>query len=204
MNDKIKKFKDREFSWSCLSSWFWDRDEWYSKYILGIRPEPTVQMLFGNVVGEKLAEDSNYLPGAPRYPIAEKKLTAKLGSIKLLGYLDFFDKKTKDFIENKTSSNPRCWTQKACDEHGQLLFYKLLIYINYKVAPDKIGCKLVYIPVEQGGDFKMYVKKNPIKVFDVKHTTADVLKFAKHIKDTHKEMIDYIKSRSKELEEIKK
>jgi hypothetical protein len=53
--------------------------------------------------------------------------------------------KTKDFYEIKTGVSK--WTQKRANEHLQLHFYAMGIYLEYKVVPKVV--KLIWIETER-------------------------------------------------------
>ncbi len=204
MNAKKRNLKNhinrhRPLSWSALSAFEYNKEQFYSKYIEGIKTDPTPKMLYGNVVGERIASDANFLPEiSPRYKIYEKKLEGKIGEICLTGFLDNYCPDTHAFHEFKTSSSKTRWTQKSANEHGQILFYKLLIWLNYQIPPEQVKCRLWYIPVHENGSFEMELSKELIQSFEVKHTSADVLKFGNYIKQVWKEMEEFVESYSSE------
>jgi hypothetical protein len=182
----------RPLSWSAISSFNHNKEEWYRRYILNEKLQTTPAMEFGTKIGTFLAEIPEFMPEVPRYPVFEHRLTAKIDNIFLIGYLDSFDPKTKNFIEYKTSSNKTRWTQKTAQEHGQILMYLFLLWKNYGVPPEEIKCSLVYVPVTEGGDFQLKVSDEPVKIFKVRHTSADVLKFAAYIREVYREMEQYV------------
>lgn len=187
--------RQRPLSWSSISSFNYNREEWYDRYILGKKSDDSAAMLAGKRIGERLASDQTFLPQVPRYDTYEKELRAKIGEIYLIGFLDSFNSKTKDFLEYKTSSNKKKWTQKSCNEHGQILMYLFLLWKNYGITPEQIKVKLVYIPVKESGDFSINLSGEPAQVFEIKHTTVEVLKFASLIKQTYQEMQEYVTNR---------
>ncbi len=182
----------RPLSWSCISSFLYNKEEWYKKYILN---EPTLSnpaMEAGKKIGERIANDLTFLPELPRLKHYEKKLEGKIGDILLVGYLDMFDPDTKNFDEIKTSSNSKKWTQKSSESHFQLDMYYLLLWLNYEIPPEKIQCRLHYIPVQENGKFEIdIVEPIKIKTFEIKKTTIDILKFGSYVKKIHQEMIAY-------------
>lgn len=192
---KKHRFEFKPLSWSAMSSFMYDKEQWARKYVDGIIDPPNAQMGFGNVVGQKLASDPTFLPAVPRYAQFEKKLEGKIGEIELIAFLDSFDPETKAFFEYKTSSNKTKWTQKSAEAHGQLDFYFLLLWLNYQIPPEKVRCSLHYIPVHETGDFQMEISKESIKFFEVCKTTKDILKFGAEIKKIYKEMITYADKR---------
>lgn len=191
----INTWKKRKVSWSQIASWEYDKEQWFSKYILGIGQESNPQMEFGRVIGEKLASDPSFLPEVLRYKVFEKEFNTRLSNFVITGYLDSYCPDTHNFYEYKTSSNPNKWNQKSVNKHGQLLFYKALIYLCEKVKPEDIKCKLFYIPVHQNGSFEMEIN-GKVQHFDFDNTTTmEVLKFLNYIKRTRKEMESYAHKR---------
>lgn len=178
--------KTRPLSWSAISSFQYDPEQWYKKYVLNEPQQSNPAMEFGKVVGEKLASDSAFLPEVPRYKHMEKKFEGKIGDIQLIGFLDSYCPDTKSILEFKTSSNSKRWSQKKAEIHQQIDFYCLLVWLNHGVLPEK--CHLCYIPVEEGGSFEMKLSDKPVQIFEVKKTAVDVLKFGNYVKDIYKQM----------------
>ena len=188
--DLINNWKKRKVSWSQIASWEYDKEQWFSKYVLGEAQDSNAQMEFGKVIGERLASDPSFLPEVLRYKVFEKEFNAKLSDFIITGYLDSYCPYTHNFYEYKSSSNPNKWNQRSVKLHGQLLFYCGLIFLNHKIIPKKIS--LFYIPVRMNGEFKMELNKgSKIQSFPVEYTTIEVLKFLNYIKKTRKEMLKY-------------
>ena len=183
----------RHVSWSCLSSWEWNKDEWYDKYVLGNRTPPSAAMLFGNVVGESLTTDKPMVKDIITHSHMEYKLTANLGDITLLGYVDTYCPKTKSMREYKTSQSMKRWSQKSTNEHGQITMYALMLHLQDKVHPDDLTIHLDHIPTITKQDFTVALKE-PITVNSYKtvRTMGDILRFAAYIQKTHKEMCKFI------------
>ncbi len=152
-------------------------------------------MLFGNEVGGKIAADPKYLPEVPRYKIFEQKFEAEISGIPLVGFLDSFCPDSFGMHEYKTASSKNKWNHKSVNSHGQLKFYKLLIWINKGITPENIKCHLTYIPVRKAGGFKegfrMELSDAKPQTFEAKHTSAEVLEFANFIKAKFNEMVEY-------------
>jgi len=182
----------RPVSWSCLSSWEWNKESWYKSYVLGERDPATPAMLFGNTVGETLGTKDSMVPGIIAYPEMEYKLEAKLGKIKLIGYADSYHPEKKMLREYKTSQNAKRWNQDSVDKHGQLTMYALLLFLMDKVKPEDLKIHLDHIPTQENGDFSVsLVDPITINTFETKRTMKDILEFATYIKDTHKQMCEY-------------
>lgn len=178
---------DRAYSWSQHSSFGYSPKQWFDKYVMGIETPPSIEMLWGNVVGNRLASDPAFLPEVERATIFEHELRNKVGDIELLGFLDSFDPDTKVLLEYKTSRNKKTWTHATANKHKQLDFYCYLIYMVHKIKPEDLTIKLIYIPchIENGA---MALSGEAPKTFNVKKTMTDILRFANEIVDRRKEM----------------
>lgn len=98
-------------------------------------------MEYGKVVAtalEKGIETNDVLTDSamillPKYDIADKEITVDLktkdGTIPLVGRPDTLDSVSKAFREYKTGKHP--WTQKKAQEHLQMRFYAMIIYLKY-------------------------------------------------------------------------
>ena len=187
--------KQRPLSWSQISSFQYSPESWYKKYILNEKQEENEKMRFGKKIGERLASDPTFLPEVPRLPIFEKKLMAKMDKLYLVGFLDSFQETPTALCEYKTSSNTKKWTQKSAQEHGQILLYLYLIWVNYKIPPNEVFTRLTYIPVNETGDFSLELtKSSPIKTFEIKHTPLEVLSFMQSVKNTILEMEQFVET----------
>lgn len=188
----------RALSWSAIASFEWSKEDWYKKYVLKIKQPSNPAMEFGKVVGERLATDTTFLPEVLRYPVFEKELRGVIGDIPLVGFLDSYDPATHHFYEYKTSANTKKWNQKSAEAHGQILFYMFLIWVNYKIPPEKLSATLFYIPVEESGSFELKLSEAPVQSFKVKHTSVEVLNFGIYVKNVVKEMGEYVKANNPE------
>lgn len=178
-------------SWSSMNAFLeWNKDSWYRLYVLGQRTPINNLMKIGIEVGEKIVSDSSFLPSIERPEIFEHNLSGVIGGVKIIGHLDGYTHGI-GIDEYKTSVSKGKWDQKKVDSWGQLTFYCLLIYIHYKIPPEKLRLRLYSIPIEEKGDFS-YTVGEPI-MFKTKRTMADILKFTSLIKETHKAMKEYIK-----------
>lgn len=202
-------------SWSSLSKFGYEgnmkyakRSEWYERYVLGKRQtDPSPFMIAGTVIGERLVADKKFLPEVPRFPVFEQELRGTIWNIELVGHLDGFGLDQKLLGEYKTSSNPKTWTQETVDHHDQILFYCLLIWLNYKIRPEDLKITLTYIPcklVTKDGVKKTLITMNDkevvltgekAKTFRTKRTMRQVLEFQTKIKNAHAEMVKYIEAR---------
>jgi hypothetical protein len=183
-----KTWLARPFSWSQLSAFQYNRKQWFERYILNEKSPDTEALRFGKQIGERLASDPKFLPEVPRLKVFEQGISTTLGGIKLISYFDSFEPEPLEFVEYKTSANEAKWTHQSANEHGQMTFYYLQLYLEYKAKPEDIPSRLVYIPCEADHDFKLVISPEPIQIFEVKKTMADILRFAGEIKATRYEM----------------
>lgn len=178
---------ERKYSWSQHSSFKYSPMQWYKKYVLGEETPPSSEMLFGNVCGGLLASDPSYLPEVERATIFEQELHGKVGDIELIGFLDSFCPEKKILLEYKTSRNKKTWNHSSANKHQQIDFYCYLIYHTYKIKPEELTIKLIYIPTHvHEGDIVLSGEKP--QTFNVKKTMADILSFANEIVEQRKKM----------------
>lgn len=197
MSKKFNIHKDllanRPLSWSALSSFDYDPEQWYQNYFKGNKGEPSAEMLFG----KKFADSCE-----ARKPLAPVTLLSKMeqpfefhfNDIPIIGYADTFEEETKDHTgEYKTGV--KAWDQNRVDNHGQIKMYALGNFILNKMKPEKCRFFLEWIPTERRGDYTIALKK-PVKVhhFETRCTTMDILKFGKYINSTVKEMELYVRN----------
>ena len=184
MNLKTKKLllPRNYLSWSQVSLYEYSPEQYRRDYILGEERTITPAMEYGKKLAtilEKGDDEKDILITGlfhllPKYKVAEKELTAEMSGIKLLGKLDSYDPKTHNFYEYKTGKK---WTQRRVDNHGQLTFYSMLIYLNYKILPKM---KLIWVETEnKEGEIQATGK---IKEFETERTLPDILKFMAKIK----------------------
>ena len=208
MKKQINPFEGRDLheqlrfpkmSWSSISAWEWNKEEWYQRYYLGIRGESNSAMEAGRIIGERLATDKKYLPEVKRPGVAEYMIHTKFNDIDILGHLDFWDSKTKTLTEIKTTQNKKRWTVQSVKDHGQISFYALLLFLKHDIRPDELKINLVSIPVQMEGDFEVRRSKEPIQIFETKRTMMEVLEFGVKIKKTFGEMKAFIHSKEVDL-----
>lgn len=192
------KWEDRPMSWSQISSFEYDPEQWYRKYYLNEAPDTSKEMEFGKKIGKKLETDSRFLPMIPRHSKMEHPFQCKFGKIPagLIGYADTFcDQTCRKLSEYKTGK--KAWTQSRVDDHGQIDMYLLMNYIINKVRADDVEITLVWMPTQDNGDFSIsFVEPigNYIKIFHTKRTMVDILQFGKRINSVYKQMKEYVKN----------
>lgn len=207
MNSKTKTLLlPRQYlSWSQMSLYEWNPEQYRKIYILGEERTTTPEMEYGKrlaTILEKGDDGKDILISGlyhllPKYKIAEKELTAEMSGIKLLGLLDSYDPKTHNFYEYKTGKE---WTQRKVDNHGQLTFYAMLIYLNYKILPKM---KLIWVETEwKNGEI---IATGRIKGFSTERTLVDILRFIARVKKTAMDISEmYRKELDKTLKKVKK
>ncbi len=196
--EQILTWSQRPYSWSQHSSFLYNPNEWYERYILDQKAPATKEMLFGTEIGLKLASDASFLPQVPRYPIFEHPLRATLNSIDLVGYMDTYDPQKNAFREYKTGKRP--WTRERVDTHGQLTMYALLLYLSMKLHPKNLVIHLDWLPTKENGDFSIsLIDPKAIQSFSTSRTLADILRFGTEIMETRKQMEEFIHTKSSTL-----
>lgn len=188
---KWKLKKERPLSWSAISSFEYNPEQWYQNYVIGNKEEPNAMMRFGKEMGERFAAEPHFLPQLPRGELYEYELRAVFGKIPLIGFIDCYTPHTLG-DEYKTGIKP--WTQKRADEHGQLDMYALLLWLQEKVRPEEVKWRLSWLPTKETGDFRITFA-NPhdpeVITFETKRTMKHVLAFGKRINETVKLMEEY-------------
>lgn len=193
--DLTKQLLFPTLSWSSVSAWEWDREEWYDQYVLGNRIVPNATMLAGIKIGQKLCTHPKFLPVVPRPSIYEHTLKVMLGKIQLTGHMDGWTAEELILDEYKTSTNPKRWTQKKVDNHGQLTFYCLLLWLNDGIKPEDIRIRLSAILTEEKGEKVVLSKDKIVKTFETKRTMVDLVKFMSYLEKVYNEMNEYVQKR---------
>ncbi len=180
-------------SWSSYNAFTsYDREKWYDQYVLGIRGPSNPAMDAGRVIGERLATDPAYLPMVPRPEIYEQELAAKLDKIRLVGHLDGWSPSVPEILEYKTTQNKIKWDKKTVATHGQLDFYCLLVWLNFKIPPEKLKLSLTAIHLKESGSFNLE-PTGQVEVIPTTRTMKDILLFAGKLKKVHNQMSYYVK-----------
>lgn len=189
---QIARWKARSYSWSQHQSFRdYDKEEWYSKYILG-NPVPTnKRMLFGSQVGKRIETDPTYIPQLPR-GIMEYGIEVMMDDIALVGYMDSYIQEEKHIHEFKTSSKDG-WSQDKVDKHNQLDFYCLLLMLKENIKPENVKITLHHLVTEESGDFSIkFASPFTINSYETRRSTRDCLLFGAEIIKIRQEMEKYI------------
>ena len=185
--------KQRPLSWSALSSFEYDPEQWYSRYILGEKGPESHEMKFGKIVANSFGTDKPLAP-VTLYPVVEQPLKVVFNRIPLIGFMDTYDPKTHNFREFKTAKT--LWTKEKAEAHGQLRMYAMMLFITHKVKPEDYTIHLDCIQTIEGGDFNLnFVKPFNIVSYQVKITMQDILNFGARINKAVKEMEVYAQAR---------
>lgn len=187
--------QSRPLSWSAISRFEYNPEEWYQKYILGIVDTDNKEMIFGKLFAKSIED------GKPLAPIsivgkAEHVFKVVFNGIPLIGFVDNFCTETnRKLREYKTGKKP--WDQKRVDAHGQIDMYLLMNYITNKVRPEEVECALEWIPTIETGDFKIEFAY-PITVhhFKTKRTLSDIINFGARINSIVNAMQTYVNSKN--------
>lgn len=181
----------RPLSWSAISKFEYDPEEWFRKYILGEKTIETIEMKFGKAFASAIEDGKPLAPvtiihGPEAVPgkNVEYPFKVVLRGIPLVGYADTFDdRKCKRLGEFKTGK--KAWDQKRVDEHGQITMYLLMNFIQNKVPPEEVSCFLEWIPTTDTGDFNItFLEPVTVHPFETKRTMADIINFGKRIEST--------------------
>lgn len=190
--DQRKIWEKRPYSWSQHSSWQYDKNEWYKRYILGESTPSNPALDFG----KKFADSIEWgTPMAPVliYPKVEYGIKASLDRLELVGYLDSWCPERLRLAEYKTGVKK--WDQKRVDEHGQLTFYALLHYLANQIKPEDIHMILQWLPTKTHANFTFGLV-GEIHTFETRRTMREALMLASEIQSVRKEMEEYITSRA--------
>jgi len=190
----IEQFRQRPLSWSSISSFEWDREEWYQKYIMGQQSIESVEMKFGKDFALSIEDGSCSVKDLMDNLETKKehKFHVMFGEIPLVGFADAFcDKTFKKLNEVKTGKKE--WDQKRVDEHRQIDMYLLMNFITNKVKPEDVECTLFWLPTKDNGDFSIsFVEPITVHKFKTKRTMRDILVFSAYVRNIYVEMINFI------------
>lgn len=212
--------KKRPLSWSQISSFEWDKEEWYFKYrihgdcrrfneetgeqafcvVAGCADmncpvvKTTVEMEFGKKFAKSIEDGNCIVPELMEKLKGKKEFPFKnimFGDIELVGYADDFCPTTfKKLDEVKTGKKK--WDQKRVDSHGQIDMYLLMNWIANKVRPEDVICHLHWIPTQDNNDFSItFIVPIKVHTFETKRNMQDILKFGARVNRIYQEMQDF-------------
>ena len=195
------------FSWSQYYLWKKSKREFYKRYILGEESKSNKYFAKGKELsrylekGEILHYSNDPLLETvgklvPKLDIMEEEIIVDLQGTKLLAFLDTISIDSTEFNEYKTGKIP--WTQLLVDEHEQLDFYALCIFIRSgeTIIPK---CKLIWIETEEveeddeGNSGKITLLKytGVVEEFIRKFTKKDIVRILTKILVILKEIDEY-------------
>jgi len=184
----------REYiSWSQLSAYETSPYQYAKRYIYEDNPE-NPRMKLGRDVAEMLEEGIEqedkelefFRTFLPEYPEKEYKIEGEISGIKILGKLDGWDEKNLHIGEYKTGAKGT-WNQKRVDEHGQLSFYALLVYLKYGKLPKRIT--LHWLPTAITPEKGLHLTGD-IHHFETTRTQKDLIDIGARIKRAWKGIIE--------------
>lgn len=200
---QIAKWLLRDFSWSQLSSWEYDPEQWYRSYILGEK-QSSIQMSFGSFVDNKLQTDPTFLPIVERYPIMQHEMRAIFRGVRLVGFADGYDPRLWRLKDDKTGV--AIWDQKRADETGQITMYLFLLYAIEKIKPENMRSFISWLPTKQvrsagsglrnRDDFKIEFRDDPVVpvIIETRRTMKDLAEFGTRIMKARAAMLLYAKN----------
>ena len=182
---------NRPLSWSAISSFEYDKEQWYRTYVLGIK-QSSRELDFGSKIDQRIQDDPTFLPKLPRYPLMQHEMRATLLGIPLIGKPDGLDLDVCILADYKTGK--KAWDQKRTDETGQLKMYLLLVWLTQQIPPERFTCLIHWLPTMEMGDFSIRLKGTKVYTFETKITMQDILQFGVRIKKTYAAMQEYAKN----------
>jgi hypothetical protein len=137
-------------SYSQYALWNSSKVSYRKRYYENIPIKENAEMIFGKKIGRYLEEDHPEVDHIEKYDTPEHRIELEIDGVKLLGYIDSYDSKNKQFIEYKTSHKDKYgkdqWNALKVQKHEQLDWYSMLIQEKYGEVVDK--CKLIYLETE--------------------------------------------------------
>ncbi len=181
---------DRPLSWSGISSFQWNKKQWYDKYVRKILPEITPELEFGSMVDKKFQDNKKFLPKLVRYPVMQHEMRVEWDGIPLLGYSDQYDPSIPAIRDLKTGRKP--WDAKRARDTGQLTMYLFMLWLMDKsIKPEKFELYIDWAPTHIEDGKVAFVKEGDIRTFKTSRTMRDILLFGSLIKETWAEMEEY-------------
>ena len=175
----------------CGSEWG-SPEKWYERYILGIKDDPSPELIFGSMVDKKIQADPTFLPELERFPAMQYKMFATWNKIKMIGYADGWHRAELKLKDDKTGRAQ--WTQAKADSSGQFTFYLAMMYIQEQVEPGVVKIFVDWMETEKTKAGKIrFVKDMKVKRFITKRTRVQVLDFLGEIEKVVMQMQDYVR-----------
>lgn len=192
-------------SWSAMQTFKRDREQFIRHYIYGEPHEFTNPSMdfgaeFANTLVRRKKHDDPVmdiiLRSIPKLPCAEYEIKAqvpsKYGKFTALGKLDQFAPNSCDFDEFKTGM--RKWTQNTAQNHGQMKFYAMLVYLKFGIVASKKS--LIWIETAYDDDPYTGERVQRMRLtgrfrrFEVNYSLIDLYDFMNEVGETAKEISD--------------
>ena len=191
MRKKVIQLPKEYLSYSQIQVWKHDKKRYKDLYFDN-RQERRLEnsgLEYGKIVADALEQEKDtgdVLTDAamlllPKYDVRDQEIRAEIktkqGSFWIIGRPDTFNSATKAFREYKTGKG--AWTQHKAQNHPQMLFYAMLIYLKHKVALTE--AYLDWIETEDytyhidGYEFKGIRPTGLIKSFKIEFKLQDIL-----------------------------
>lgn len=198
IEEKIAKWKLRDYSWSQHSSFLYSPEQWFERYISGKETDKTPELEYGSKTGKSLETDKEFMPHIPRQKVMEYELRAIHDhkvikrKISLVGYADSFCDDTLILEEYKTGVKK--WDQKRADEHGQITMYLYILWLSKKIQPHNVFCRIHWIETKkiEHPTFEVEIKETGRTfTFKTYRSMRQVILFANEINETILAMEQY-------------
>jgi len=157
-----------------------ENNQYVERYLKGMNFESKYQR-FGKEFHEAMTKETKdenieklklFLP---IYKSREIKITTEIESIPILGILDGFNKRKKEFCDYKTGKK---WTQSMADKSDQITFYYILLWKKYGWIAKKSFIHWIET-AEENGEMRFTGK---IRTFETHRTMRDILLLFRRIK----------------------
>lgn len=185
----------KHMSWSAISSFEWDPEQWYNQYYLGIKTD-SKEMAFGRKIDERIETDPTFLPSVTRYKHMQHRMKTDFGGLPIVGVADTYCDDSLALRDYKTGK--KAWDQKRADETGQLTMYALLLHLTEGVHPEELDLYIDWMPTVETPDFRIQFRDQPMVVesFHTKRSMRDMLEFGQRINRRWEEMNQYVQQRT--------
>jgi hypothetical protein len=187
----------RPLSWSSISSFEWNKDQWWRKYIGGEIPEITPELKFGKEIDEKLQDDPTFLPQVVRYPVLQHEMRCTFADIPLIGIADAYrppGKKLGPALRDYKTGR-KAWDQNRADDTGQLTMYCFMLYTIERIRPEDLELWIDWMPTRYIDKEIHFVEPVHVYSFRTRRNMHQVLDFGQRIVEVYADMLEYCKRR---------
>lgn len=189
----------KRMSWSAISSFEYDPEQWYQQYYLGIKTD-SKEMAFGRKIDERVQVDPKFIPTLRRYKHMQHRMEVIFDGIPLIGVADGFEELKRAALGDYKTGK-KAWDQKRTDEAGQLTMYGLLLWLTIKLRPEKVDFYIHWLPTTETNDFRIEFRDRPVVpvTFKTQRTMRQLLEFGVRIKKTEAAMRKYVAERGRKV-----